>query len=168
MSDNQQPMFVYIDPQTGLALPETFDSVSTRLRSALLTSVHLPPPIQETLSLAIDFFALAYDQANSGRPQLMNPLINQAFHYAVNALESALRDQLPPPPPRGLRYLLEAGKLQGLLPDDEPHNLLYRVLREDRNTIAHGAGEQHVAGFFQLWMIEVTIRLITHVCVPTP
>lgn len=138
MDDITRVTFVDLDPDTGRPAPTTFESMHALVSRRHQVSEAIPDNIRGLLYTAIDYFALAYEQANAGRGQLYERLTNDAFLKAVMALELALQDRLKPGPGVKLKTLIERGLSVGLLPNSEGSVLIWKELRDNRNMLAHG------------------------------
>ncbi len=156
MSDSNEAMFFDLDPHTGQPKPTTYESMRTSLVAQHPLGANLPDDLQALLLAAIDYVALAYEQANAGRAHLYERLTNDAFLKMALALELALKRRLG----RGNRVSLETLILQGielgLLSATGDYEELWTELRENRNAITHGDPERSSYG-------PSTARWIGHV-----
>lgn len=156
MSDASEPMFFDRDPSTGKVTPTTYESMRAATLRHHPIPQHVPDGIQGLLLAAVEYVALAYEQANAGRRHLYERLTNDAFLKMALALELTLRRQLA----RGNRVTLEKlicqGIERGLLPATGDYEALWTELRENRNAIAHGDPERSSYG-------PSTARWIGHV-----
>ncbi len=147
MRQQSSAPFVTIDSATGRATPTTHASLLARLDVRYPISPRVPGPVREELAVALDGFALAYERANVGHGRMYNPLTDDAYVRAVRALELALRERLGRGQDWRLNRLIRQAVGRGLLPGDESATDRYRILRENRNALAHGdADGKHIGG----------------------
>lgn len=138
MSDSNKPLFFDLDPRTGQPTPTTYESMRVAMLGRQAIPVNVPDDIKSLLLIAIDYFALAYEQANIGRLHLYGPLTNVAFTKLALALELALRRRLRRGNSVSLDCLFSAGTAADILPSTDEHDLLWTELRKNRNSITHG------------------------------
>jgi hypothetical protein len=160
MSDSKQALFFDPDPDTGQMIPTTYESMHAGMLRWHPTSDRVPEDIQELLHTAIDYFALAYEQANTGRMHLYQRLTNDAFTKAVLALELALRRRLGRGNSVTLEKLIQQGIEDGLLPATDEYKALWTELRENRNAITHGDSERSSYGPSTARWIALVINAI--------
>lgn len=86
----------------------------------------------------MDYFALAYEQANAGRGRLYERLTNDALLKVTLALELSLRRRLSRGNRVSLEKLIALGMSGGLLPATEEDVLVWTEIRQNRNAITHG------------------------------
>ncbi len=138
MSKLNQPLFFDLDPRTGQPTPTTYESMRVAMLGRHTIPVNVPDDVQGLLFTAIDYFALAYEQANSGREHLYERLTNDAFTKVALALELALRRRLGRGNRVSLECLISAGTAADVLPSTDEYDLLWTELRKNRNAITHG------------------------------
>jgi hypothetical protein len=138
MSTPSVPVFVDVDPQTGRPRSTTYESVRASLLRDLPDVDNLPDDVRRALSAAVDYFALAYEQANVGRMHLYASLTDDAYLKAVLALELMLRHRLRRGKHATLHGLVREGVETGLLPGGKEHAPIWDGVREGRNQITHG------------------------------
>ena len=141
MSQSSRPTFFDLDPQTGQAHPTTYESMRAALLRDIPSTESLPDDVRHVLLVAVDYFALAYEQANIGRTHLYASLTNDAFLQASLALELALRHRLERGKSAKLYELIRDGIAASLLPASGEYELLWEELRKSRNQITHGNPE---------------------------
>jgi len=146
MSEANAPIFFDLDPETGQPVPTTFEAVLTALKRLHPISPNVPDPLREELLAAIDYIALAYEQANVGRPHLFERLTGDGFLAAIRALELALRDRLGRGNSATLERLVEQGIEAEILPASGRAPDVWDELRRGRNQVAHGRPERPAYG----------------------
>ncbi len=122
----------------------------------------LPDGVRWMLLTAVDYFALAYEQANAGRPHLYTSLTNDAYLKAVLALELMLRHRLRQGKRATLHELVRKGIETGLLPGGKEYEPIWDEVREGRNQITHGDPEHPSYGPLTGRVIRGLIRAIGH------
>lgn len=80
MNELDGPTFFDLDPQTGQAHPTTYDSMRAALLRDIPSDASLPDDVRQVLLAAVDYFALAYEQANIGRTHLYSSLVDERPH----------------------------------------------------------------------------------------
>ncbi len=160
MSEPRPPAFVDIDPRTGRCTPTSYDSMRASILGEFPVSEDVPDDIRQLLLTAVDYFALAYEQANMGRDHLYNPLTDDAFLKAIRALEVTLRRHLGRDSGTTLHQLIQQAINGGLLPTTDQHGLIWRMIREDRNDITHGEPEHRRYGMYAGRVISLLIDVI--------
>lgn len=168
MSDSNEILFVDRDPHTGQPKPTTYESMRTAIVAQHPLGESLPDDIQKFLLAAIDYFALAYEQANAGRLHLYELLTNDAFVKAVLALELALRRRLGRGTSVRLEDLISAGIVADILPATDEHQQLWEELRKNRNAITHGDPEESSYGPMTARWIRLVIDAINAMCAAVP
>lgn len=146
MSDSTKAMFFDLDRATGQFVPTTYESMRGGMLRWHPIFEHVPDDIRRLLLTAIDYFALAYEQANVGRGHLYERLTNDAFVKAILALELTLKQRLRPQGKVPLKMLISEGIAAGLLPTTDRYELLWTELRENRNAITHDDPNQSTYG----------------------
>lgn len=133
-------LFFDRNPDTGEVIPTTYDSMHAYLTSVNHVSERVPHDIRERIATAIDFTALAYDQANLGRQRLFVPLTRSATALAVLAFELSLKRRLGDQVKKTatLGQLIKEAKKQNLLPESELHHAFIHEVYLNRNRIIHG------------------------------
>lgn len=138
MKHQESPIFYDGDPHTGELMPTSYDSMRDAIRARYPLQRHLPADIFGLLDTATDYISLAYEQANTGRGHLYEHLTNDAFLKVTLALELALRHRLSHGRGMTLEKLIRQGLASKILPDSDQEVQLWKMLRENRNALAHG------------------------------
>ncbi len=138
MSKSDEAVFFDLDPITGRPTPTTYELMRSTIMARHPFGINFPNDLQALLLAAIDYVALAYEQANSGRLHLYEQLTNDAFLKMALALKLALKRQLGRGNRVRLEILISQGIEQDLLPATGDYEALWTELRENRNAITHG------------------------------
>lgn len=83
MPEVNEPIFVDLDPQTLLSAPTPYESMRAALIGLHPVSDGLPDEVRAALLAAVDYVALAYEQADAGRPHLFARLTGDGYLAAV-------------------------------------------------------------------------------------
>lgn len=116
MVSSPEPILFDRDPQTGQTVPTSCEALPEGFFTNHPLSGSLPGDIDGLLRIAVDYVALAYEQANTGRRHLYESLTNDALIKASLALELSLRNRLSPGNRVPLVELSDQGLATDLLP----------------------------------------------------
>lgn len=141
MDESNEAVFFDLDPHTGQPTPTTYESMRIAIVARHPLGESQPDDLQALLLAAIDYVALAYEQANAGRTHLYERLTNDAYLKMALALELTLKRRLGRGNRVPLKELLSQSIENGLLPSTDDYEALWTELRENRNAITHGDPE---------------------------
>lgn len=155
-------MFNDLNPQSGRPTPTSYEAMCTAILGEHPIPKDLPEPIRGRLTTAVDFVALAYEQANRDRWQLFGPLTNSGVASALLALELALKHRLKSPPGNRLTLgpLIQQGKDAGVLTRSKEHDQLWDELHANRNQLVHGDPEAPLYGIMAARIVGIVIDTI--------
>ncbi|MGC4192889.1 MAG: hypothetical protein QM589_17225 [Thermomicrobiales bacterium] len=160
MTDLHEPIFIDLDAATGQPRPTTYESMRTAIVTRHHLEAYIPEDAQALLLAAVDYIALAYEQANVGRIHLYEQLTNDAFLKMTLALERSLKVRLGRGNRVRLEALIEQGIAEDLLPDVGHYEAIWTELRKNRNAIAHGDPERDSYGPLTAQWIGLVIDAI--------
>jgi hypothetical protein len=167
VSELDDAIFFDLDPDTGQPMPTTYESMRIAIVTRHPPKTYVPDGTQSLLLAAIDYVALAYEQANVGRKHLYEQLTNDAFLKMTLALELSLKQRLGRGNRVRLEELIEKGIENDLLPASGDYEALWTELRKNRNAIAHGDPEVSSYGPFTARWIGLVIDAINAMYVNT-
>lgn len=157
MGELNQALFFDVDTHTSEPVPTTYESMRKSILATHTILESVPDEIRQLLVIAIDYVALAYEQANAGRLPLYERLTNDAFTKAALALELTLKQWLGRGAGVSLKKLISEGIASGLLPSTDQYEALWEELRSSRNAIVHGDSDRPNYGLSTARFIRVVI-----------
>lgn len=160
MSQETDPTFFELNLQAAQVHPTTYESMRATLLREILLTESLPDDVRQVLLAAVDYVALAYEQANIGRAHLYASLTNDAFLKASLALELTLRHCLQRGKSAKFSTLIRDGIAASLLPAGDEYALLWEEMRKSRNEITHRNADYPTYGPMMGRVIRVLIQTI--------
>ena len=142
MAEPDSPIFFDFDSATSEMEPTNYESFRGALLGHHPVAENLPDDVREALLAAVDYCALAYEQANADRGHLFSRLTEDVLLASVRGLELALRYRLGRGNRASLERLIDQGIESGVLASTDDHRQVWAALRQGRNQIAHGRLER--------------------------
>lgn len=141
-------MFVDLDRESGEVVESDYESIRAALADGYRVSEMVPDRVRDRIDRAMDFIALAYEQANLGRMQFFGTLTDAGLSSAMLGLELALKEQMPVDgkDKRTLGTLIDAAKAASILPAEPYIDSFLGELLNTRNALAHGMQDAPLYG----------------------
>lgn len=167
-------MFGEFNLPTGERKPETFEGHRAHLELMFPAPSTFPAAVRDEWGIALDYYALGVEQANTERFQLYGPLTRDALFRATIVVEMALRDRLKLGDVAMTMYpLVERAIRAGVAPGpfpltrkqraDDPSELGgdWDFIIEVRNQYAHGLSTKPTFGPLSMTPFKVVWDMLT-------
>lgn len=159
---------------------ETFEGRRAHLEQDFALSAPVPDAVREEWGIALDYYALAVEQANIDRGRLFGPLTRDSLLRSANVLEMALRDRMHVADgATTLHRLVERAIKTELVPGPLPLTKNYKkehpeevgniwdLIIEVRNQYAHGHPDKPTFGPSSTALIRFVWRMLETIYAPS-